>query len=423
MTNMTNVMMTIWPITILTSIVVTWFLTKRYFLQNFIDKSVYYQLQRDLDKAQMSLQLKEQEENNKDQFIVKQQEVMQTNFENLANKILESREEKFDQYSQKGLMEVLQPFKVKIHELQEKIDKTYQDESRERFALKSELLRIIEAGKQMSLETSNLTKALKGDVKMQGNWGELVLDRVLSIAGLREGEEYIKQGQSLGLKFDDGSSAKPDVIIALPEGKHLIIDSKVSLISYERVINAESVDFKNDYTKEFLKSLYQHIDDLSSKRYHLNEKLLAPDFTILFIPIEGAFAFSMGAESELFSYAWSKSIVLAGPVNLLTTLKTVGSLWRQDRQNKHVLTIATEAGKLYDKTVAFLEDMLKVGDQLEKAKNSYALAMNKISYGKGNMISKMLQLKEMGIKHSKNIPVELSNIEEYSTPTINLQKD
>lgn len=409
------------------SALTTWWFTKRYFLKNFIDVNVHHQLQnqlqRELDKTQMSLQLKEQEENSRSQFVAKQQELMQSNFENLANKILEKKEEKFEQFSQKGLTDILLPFKVKIHELQEKIEKTYQDESRERFALKNELTRIIEAGQQMSVETSNLTRALKGDVKMQGNWGELVLDRVLSIAGLREGEEYIKQGQSMGLKSEDGTSAKPDIIIALPEGKHLIIDSKVSLISYERIINAETTELKNEYTKDFLKSLYQHIDDLSSKRYHLNDKLLSPDFTILFIPVEGAFAFSMSAESELFSYAWDKSIVLAGPVNLLTTLKTVGSLWRQDRQNKHVLTIASEAGKLYDKTVAFLEDMLKVGDQIEKAKNSYTLAMNKISHGKGNMISKMLQLKEMGIKHSKNIPLELTNLDEHKTATVNYHQE
>ena len=382
---------------------ITWWITKKYLEKNLVDKARYFELQREFDICQLNLTMKEQEEKGRETFLAKQQEFMHASFENLAQKILEKKEEKFDVHSQKGLSEILHPFKTKIQELQDRIEKTYQEEARERFALKNELTRIIEAGQQMRTEASNLTKALKGDVKMQGNWGELILDRVLSIAGLREGEEYIKQGQSLNLKFEDGSSAKPDVIIALPEGKHLVIDSKVSLISYEKLINAENNDLRAEYTKDFLRSLYQHIDDLSSKRYHFNEKLLSPDFTILFIPIEGAFAFSMSTESELFSYAWSKSIVLAGPVNLLTTLKTVGSLWRQDRQNKHVLTIATEAGKLYDKTVAFLEDMIKVGEQIDKAKNSYTLAMSKISHGKGNMISKMLQLKDMGIKHSKNL--------------------
>ncbi len=401
-------------LSILVTAILAWWLTKKFYFNTMIDKNLYLDLQREFDRLQMSLELKTQDELAKNQYLTKQHEVMQQNFENLANKIFEQKEEKFAQNSHKGLNEILQPFKLKIAELQEKVEKAYHEESRERFALKSELTKIIEAGHQMSTETSNLTRALKGDVKMQGNWGELVLDKVLTIAGLREGEEYIKQGTSLNLKSEDGTSLKPDVVIALPEGKHLIIDSKVSLISYERIINATSVDEKNLAVKDFLQSLYQHIDDLSSKRYHLNEKLLSPDFTILFIPIEGAFAFSMNAEADLFSYAWSKSIVLAGPVNLLTTLKTVGSLWRQDRQNKHVLTIATEAGKLYDKMVGFVEDMLKMGDQIDKAKLTYDQAMNKLTQGKGNMVSKMLQLKDMGIKHSKNLPTNLSESE--STP-------
>ncbi len=395
-------------LSILAAAIASWWITKKYYLNVMIDKNLYQQLQREFDRIQINLQLKEQEELTKSQYLTKQHEVMQQNFENLAHKIFEQKEEKFEQNSHKGLNDILQPFKLKIAELQEKIEKTYHEESRERFALKSELLKIIEAGQQMSAETSNLTRALKGDVKMQGNWGELILDKVLTIAGLREGEEYIKQGTSLNLKSEDGTSLKPDVVIALPEGKHLVIDSKVSLISYERIINATTVEEKNLAMKDFLQSLYQHIDDLSSKRYHLNEKLLSPDFTILFIPIEGAFAFSMNAEADLFSYAWGKSIVLAGPVNLLTTLKTVGSLWRQDRQNKHVLTIASEAGKLYDKMVGFVEDMLKMGDQIDKAKLTYDQAMNKLTQGKGNMVSKMLQLKDMGIKHSKNLPASLS---------------
>lgn len=400
-------------IVILTSFF-TWLISKKFYKSTMIDKNEFDQLGRELDRAKINLQFKENEEEARKQFLVKQQEIMHLSFENLASQILDKKEEKFEQFSHKGLSEILQPFKEKIAQLQDKIEKTYNDESRERFALKNELTKIIEAGQQMTTETSNLTRALKGDVKMQGNWGELILDKVLSIAGLREGEEYIKQGLNLGLKSDDGNSLKPDVVIALPEGKHLIIDSKVSLISYERLINSDSVDDKILYSKEFLVSLYAHIDDLGSKRYHLNDKLLAPDFTILFIPIEGAFAFSMGAESELFSYAWSKSIVLAGPVNLLTTLKTVGSLWRQDRQNKHVLTIATEAGKLYDKMVGFTEDMIKMGDQIDKAKSTFHLAMNKLSQGKGNVISKMLQLKEMGVKHSKNLPPEISNSDDES---------
>jgi DNA recombination protein RmuC len=399
----------VFSLLLIVAAVLTWWLTKKYYQATLVDKNLFEQVRRELDRLQISHQLKEQEELAKEHFLNRQQEVMKQNFENLAHKIFEQKENKFEQNSQKGLNEILQPFKSKISELQDKIEKAYQEESRERFALKHELSKIIEAGQKMSTETSNLTRALKGDVKMQGNWGELVLDKVLSIAGLREGEEYIKQGSSLNLKADDGSSLKPDVVIALPEGKHLVIDSKVSLISYERVMNATTPEEKNLATKDFLQSLYSHVDDLSSKRYHLNEKLLSPDFTILFVPIEGAFAFSMTAEAELFSYAWEKSIVLAGPVNLLTTLKTVGSLWRQDRQNKHVLAIASEAGKLYDKMVGFVEDMIKIGDQVDKAKQSYQLAMSKLTQGKGNMISKMLLLKEMGVKHSKNLPSHISS--------------
>lgn len=386
----------------------TWIITVSIFKKITVPKEIHEQTLRELDRFKLTIEQQVISEKRAEKKLEEQQEFIKLSFEHLAEKVLEKKEEKFSQSSIKGLSDILSPFKEKVFELQNKIEKVYADESRERFALKNELNKIIEAGQKMTLETSNLTKALKGDVKMQGNWGEFILDKVLSVAGLREGEEYIKQGQSINLKDEYGLAQRPDVIIALPEGKHLIIDAKVSLISYERIINASNAEEKELATKQFLTSLYQHIDDLASKRYHHNEKLLSPDFTIMFIPIEGAFAFSMTTESELFSYAWSKSIVVAGPVNLLTTLKTVGSLWRQDRQNKHVLTIAQEAGKLYDKMVSFTEDMQKIGDQIDRAKSFYDQAINKLSQGKGNVVSRMLSLKEMGIKHSKDFSADIS---------------
>lgn len=380
----------------------TWSITMKVTKRITVPKEIYDQVLRELDKHKMTLEQHDILEKKAEKKLEEQQEFIKLSFENLAEKVLEKKEEKFSQTSLKGLSEILSPFKEKVSELQNKIEKAYSDESRERFALKNELNRIVEAGQKMTEETSNLTKALKGDVKMQGNWGEFILDKVLTVAGLREGQEYIKQGQSINLKDEMGSQQKPDVIIALPEGKHLIIDAKVSLISYEKLINATTSEGREIANKQFLTSLYQHIDDLASKKYHHNERLLSPDFTIMFIPIEGAFALSMNAESELFSYAWSKSIVIAGPVNLLTTLKTVGSLWRQDRQNKHVLTIAQEAGKLYDKMVSFTEDMQKIGEQIEKSKSFYDQALNKLTLGKGNVIGRMLSLKEMGVKNSKD---------------------
>jgi len=240
---------------------IAWAMTRKYYIALFSTNTL-------AAKQQLSDQEK---------FYTAQQEMMKLNFEAMAENILQKKQDKLEQFSGKSLQDILQPFKEKLAELQGKVEQTYHQESRERFALKSELLKMIEAGQKMSVETTNLTNALKGDVKMQGGWGEFVLERILEVAGLKEGEEYIKQGINLGLKAEDGSAQKPDIIIALPEGKHLIIDAKVSLVSYERFCNSNDEEQKIIYQKQFVASLYQHVDGLAEKKYHLNQQLLSPD--------------------------------------------------------------------------------------------------------------------------------------------------
>ncbi|MBI3605738.1 MAG: DNA recombination protein RmuC, partial [Nitrospirae bacterium] len=227
--------------------------------------------------------------------------------------------------------------KEKIHEFQKKVEESYSSEARERFALKKEIERIVEANAVMTLETKNLTQALKGDVKSQGNWGEIVLERVLKASGLREGEEYVVQGKAMGLVDEEGKLQKPDVIINLPDEKHLIVDSKVSLVHYEQYISETSSEKKAGLLESFKQSIYNHINGLASKKYQHNEQLISPDFVMMFFPIEGALSLALQSDPELFLYAWNKSIVIVSPTTLLATLRTVASVWKQDRQTKNAM--------------------------------------------------------------------------------------
>lgn len=376
---------------ILTTAFLTWFKTKKWC------------------EAQSQLEMRRQE-----QLQEKMQHEMQLKFDHLAQKILEQKSESLKKDSLQGLGNILQPFKERLMELGQKVEHTYQQETRERFALKQELIRLMEAGQKMSQEAANLTKALKGDMKLQGNWGELILERLLELSGMRENQEFTLQAKSMDLRDDTGRVQRPDVIIHLPEQKKLVIDSKVSLVAYERLLNSEvvahSVDekkYQELQKKAFVQSIYQHIDQLSQKKYHMQDQLFSPEFVFLFLPLEGAFSLALQLDPELFAYAWERSIVLAGPTTLLATMKTVGTLWKQEKQNRNSLEIALEAGKLYDKFVLVMEDFLKIGEQLKKTDESYHSALSRLSEGRGNVLSKLEQLREMGIKNSKTLPAPL----------------
>ena len=324
-------------------------------------------------------------------------------FENLANKIFQEKMSSFKQENKLGLDNVLIPFKEKLSEFQTVVSKYRDDEIKETSSLKSEIKMIYELNKKLGAEAQNLTKALKGDNKAQGNWGEFILEKILEGSGLREGFEYTLQGKDMGLKNEDGAIQRPDVIVNLPDEKHLIIDSKVSLVAYERYIGSETKEQSEPHLKDFTLSIKNHIKGLSDKKYHHLDKLLTPDFVFLFIPIEGAFSEAIQADIELFSYAWDRKIILVSPTTLMVTLKTVESIWRQEKQNKNALDIAKQAGDLYDKFVGFTEDLMNLKNSLNRSQESFDLVMKKLSDGRGNIMSRFDKLKALGAKANKSI--------------------
>ena len=317
----------------------------------------------------------------------------------ISHQIFEEKTKRFRDDSLKGMELILSPFREKMTDFQRKVEEMHMTDTKDRLKLHLEIERIVLTGQKMSLETENLTRALKGDVKVQGNWGELILERVLEASGLREGEEFTLQGKDLKLKDEEGRHQMPDVIINLPEGKHLIIDSKVSLVAYERFANGgEQADLS-----AFLESLYDHIRGLSKKSYQQLEKLISPDYVMLFVPIEGAFMLAMQKDKELFQFAWERNIVIVSPSTLLATLRTVASLWKQEKQNKNAAEIARQAGALYDKFVGVAEDLDMMQSQIRKIGDSFDGLKGKLLTGKGSLASRMENLRELGAKSSKSV--------------------
>jgi DNA recombination protein RmuC len=259
---------------------------------------------------------------------------------------------------------------------------------------------------QMSKETINLTKALKGDSKMQGNWGELVLERVLEKSGLEKGREYEVQQ---AFTTEEGNRVFPDVVINLPDGKKMIVDSKVSLTAYEKYINEEDDELKSNFLKEHVNSIKRHVEQLGNKNYQDLYQIESPDFVLLFIPIEPAFAMALNEDTSLYNKAFEKNIVIVTPATLLATLRTIDSMWTNQKQQENALEIARQAGALYDKFEGFVADLIKIGKKIDESKVEYAGAMNKLVEGKGNLISSVERLKKMGAKAKKALPDNIIN--------------
>lgn len=333
----------------------------------------------------------------------KNQAQVKEQFENLAQKIFEEKSQKFTDQNLMGLKQLIEPFKAQIKDFEKRVEDTYSNERVERGTLKGEISKLIELNQRMSSETENLTRALKGDIKTQGTWGEFVLESVLERSGLREGEEYILQGSGLGLKAEDGGHLKPDVVVKLPDEKFLIVDSKVSLKAFEAYINAENSEEQERLAKEHVDSLKRHIDGLSEKKYHGLEELGSPDLTILFMPLEPAFALAFRLRPELLQLAWDKQIAIVSPTTLLTTLRTVASLWKQQRQNKNTLEIAKAGGALYDKFVGLLDGIEQVGSRIRQTQDAYDEVLSRMSTGKGNLLRQVERLKELGAKTEKQL--------------------
>lgn len=327
-----------------------------------------------------------------------------TEFENLANRILEEKSLKFSEQNKNNLDIILNPLKERIKEFEQKVDKTYKDESAERITLKTEIKNLVELNKRISDEANQLAVALKGDNKQQGNWGEMVLEKVLERSGLKLGDEYKLEFATTN---NDGDRIRPDAVIFLPDNKHVIIDSKVSLIAYNSCVNATNEDERMKFLKLHIESLRNHVKVLGDKNYQTATGLQSPDFVLLFVPIESSFSLAVQGDAELFNFAWDRKIVIVSPSTLLATLRTIASIWKQERQTRNALEIAEEGGKLYDKFVAFVDDLIKVGNGMKKTQSDYEDAMKKLHDGNGNLVRRAEKMKELGAKTTKQLPATL----------------
>jgi len=330
----------------------------------------------------------------------------QLEFENIANKILKRNTEEFVSTNEKKINNILTPLKEKINTFQEKVEKKYIDETKQRTELNEHLKSLKLLNENLTQEAQNLTDALKGSNKTQGNWGEMILVRILEESGLIKDEEYQTQVTD---KNQDGATIKPDVVVKLPDNKHIIIDSKVSLTAYDAFVNAENDDDKDKFLKQHLLSVKNHIKELSDKNYYSAKNINSPEFVLMFIPIESSFSIAIRTEQDLFSFAWNKKIVIVSPTTLLATLRTISSVWKHEKQTKNAIEIANQAGQLYDKFVGFIGDLENIEKQLERAKKSYDEARTKLD-GRGGLVSRTEKIKKLGAKATKSIPDSIKGI-------------
>jgi len=356
----------------------------------------------DAQKAVALENMQEKLNENKEE-VNKLQEKFTKEFENLAAKILEEKSEKFTKQNKENLKLILTPLQETIETFEKKIETTNKNSIEQHTALKQQIIGLKELNQQMSKETVNLTKALKGDSKVQGNWGELILERVLEKSGLEKGREYELEKS---FSIEDGGNARlrPDVIINLPDNRKMIIDAKVSLTAYEQYVNTEDEQFRDIHLKDHVSSLNRHVDQLSAKKYEDLYQIESPDFVLLFMPIEPAFALALSADEQLYNKAFEKNIVIVTPTTLLATLRTIDSMWQNEKQQRNAMEIARQAGALYDKFEGLWQDLIKVGKRIDDAKTDYSSAMGKLVEGKGNLISSVERIKKLGAKAKKSLP-------------------
>ncbi|MGY6648145.1 DNA recombination protein RmuC [Wenyingzhuangia sp. IMCC45574] len=328
--------------------------------------------------------------------IEKLQEKFTKEFENLANKILEEKSKTFSTQNQKNISDILKPLQEKIQSFEKKVEDTNKEGIERNSRLRQQIESLKDLNQQMSKDAENLTKALKGDSKTQGNWGEMILERVLEKSGLEKGREYELE-KSFDTDMESKSRLRPDVIINLPDNRKMIVDSKVSLTAYEKIIAAENDNDKELYTKEHLLSLHRHIEQLSAKKYSELYQIESPDFVLMFIPIEPAFALALEKDTEIYNKAFTKNIVIVTPSTLLATLRTIESMWKNEKQQRNALEIATQATRLYEQFVSLTEELIKLGKQLKTVEGTYDTTMKKLT-GRGNLIVKVENLKKLGIK-------------------------
>lgn len=325
-------------------------------------------------------------------------------FDNLANKIFEEKAQKFTQQNKENIDQVLKPLNEKLKDFEKKVEETYVKNLKDRTDLQAEVKKLYDLNARISQDANNLTKALKGDVKKQGNWGEMVLERILESSGLEKGREYVTQ-QSF--QREEGGRYQPDVIIYLPDNKHIVVDAKVSLVAYENFVAAETPEEQNTFIKEHLKSIRAHIKELAGKQYYKLEGVNTPEYVLMFVPIESSFSVAVREDNALFNEAWENKIVIVSPSTLLATLMTVSSIWKQENQTQNAIEIARQSGNLYDKFEGLLSDLINLGKRLEDTQKYYRSSMNKLTEGSGNLISRVEKLKSLGAKASKSLPQSL----------------
>lgn len=327
-------------------------------------------------------------------------EQMRLEFQSIAQKLFEDKSQKFTSQNKANLGEILTPLKEQLSDFKKKVEDVYDKESRDRVSLLQEIVSLKELNSKMSVDAVNLTRALKGDSKAQGNWGEMVLEKVLEASGLQKGREYETQGS---FSNEEGQRLRPDVVVHLPDNKHVVVDSKVSLTAWERFCS-EDEDQQEVHLKQHIDSLKQHIKDLSAKDYANLYGINAPDYVLMFIPIEPAFLKALEFDSNLFGSAFDKNIMLVCPSTLLVTLKTIHNIWRYEHQNRNAMEIAKQAGSLHDQFVLFLESVDDIGDKLGKAQEAYETARKRLKTGRGNLVRRVEQLEVLGAKAKKNLP-------------------
>ncbi len=409
--------------------VFAWFLAKYKFQRfqgisineveaKYISKELYSDAKRELfDNAQklMSLnqKLASQEQiiigyqeklTNQKQELEELQERFKTEFKNLANELLEEESRKFTVLNEEKINSILAPLKERIVDFKSRMEETYSQDIRERASLKKEIEQLLNLNRQVSDDAIRLTNALKGDSKVQGDWGEVQLEMILEKAGLIKNIHYHSQSSYVD---DTGNQKRPDYIIHLPENKHLVIDAKVSLTAYNAYFNADDMDRQSQFLSEHITSIYRHVKLLSEKNYQGLYQINQPDYVIMFIPIEPALNLVVKEDIGVFEKCLDKNIVLVSTSTLLATLRTISYIWKQENQKRNVVKIAKESGKLYDKFVNFTEDLLTVGKQLDLAKKSYGDAMNKLVDGQGSLVKKVENIRKMGIHTSKSINPQL----------------
>ena len=335
------------------------------------------------------------------ELLERNREALKQEFENLANRIFEQKSERFSQQTRTSLDNLLNPFRDQIQDFRKRVEDVYTNETKDRQALRSEIKSLQDLNRQITEEAANLTRALKGDKKIQGNWGELILERVLEKSGLRKGVEYDAQGS---YRDADGQLLRPDVVVHLPDRRNLIIDSKVSLVAYQQWVTEEDDGEKENYLRAHVDAVRQHIRSLSEKDYSQLHGLHSPDFVLLFMPIEPAFVAAFQYDENLFAEAFEKKIILVTPTTLLATLRTIENIWRYERQSQNARKIADRASAVYDKLRVFVEAMDKMGGQLQTVQTTYDGAINTLTRGRGNLISQASKFVELGVRVKKELP-------------------